>query len=133
LTADARTARDAPSDARPSNAGSEGEDTRSQLDSLRERISDVDERLIRIIGERRDLVLEIGRIKAILDLPVMDPAREATVVRRAAVRARELGVDEEMTRDVIWRIIASARATQEERPAGWPENPTVDQGDSPKS
>jgi len=130
LTPDARAARDVPSD---SNAASGAEDTRSQLDSLRERISDVDERLIRIIGERRDLVIEIGRIKAILDLPVMDPAREATVVRRAAVRARELGVDEEMTRDVIWRIIASARATQEERPAGWPEQPTATQGDSPES
>lgn len=130
MTPDARAARDVPSD---SNAASGAEDTRSQLDSLRERISDVDERLIRIIGERRDLVIEIGRIKAILDLPVMDPAREATVVRRAAVRARELGVDEEMTRDVIWRIIASARATQEERPAGWPEQPTATQGDSPES
>ena len=130
MTPDARTARDSPSD---SNAGPGEEDPQGQLSSLRERISDVDERLIRIIGERRDLVIEIGRIKAILDLPVMDPAREATVVRRAAVRARELGVDEEMTRDVIWRIIASARATQEERPAGWPGHPVADQGDSPES
>jgi chorismate mutase len=133
MTADARTVRDDPSYDGPSNAGSEAEDARSELESLREHISDVDERLIRIIGERRDLVLSIGRIKDILDLPVMDPAREATVVRRAAVRARELGVDEEMTRDVIWRIIASARATQEERPAGWPESPTLGQGDPPES
>ncbi len=33
----------------------------------------------------------------------------ARVVRRAAERARELGVDQELVRDVIWRIIASAR------------------------
>lgn len=86
---------------------------RDELDRLRERISEVDEQLIRIIGERRNLVLAVGRMKEILRMPVMDPGREAQVVRKAASRARELGVDEEMTRDVIWRIIASARATQE--------------------
>jgi len=105
-------------------------DTLRELETLRERISEVDERLIRTIGERRDLVLSIGRIKAILDLPVMDPAREAKVVRSAAVRARDLGVDEEMTRDVIWRIIASARAIQEERPAGWSDEPFSQKGGS---
>lgn len=62
-------------------------------------------------------MVAVGRLKEILDLPVMDPAQEARVVRKAAARARELGVDEEVTRDVIWRIIASARATQEQDPA----------------
>jgi len=73
----------------------------------------LDRTLIRLIGERRDLVLEIGRVKEALGLPVLDPPREARVVRRAAELARELGVDEELTRDVIWRIIASAREAQE--------------------
>jgi chorismate mutase len=90
----------------------------NELERVRDRISEIDERLIHIIGERRDLVLEVGRLKAILNLPVMDPGREAQVVRKAAARARELGVDEEMTRDVIWRIMASARSTQEEKPGG---------------
>jgi chorismate mutase len=45
----------------------------------------------------------------------MDPQQEAKVVRRAAEIARELDVDEELTRDVIWRIIAAARAVQEGR------------------
>jgi chorismate mutase len=94
-----------------------------ELDEVRRRISEVDERLIRTIGERRDLVLEVARLKALLGLPVLDPRREAQVVRNAAARARDLGVDEEMTRDVIWRIIASARAIQEGRPMGWPERP----------
>jgi chorismate mutase len=94
----------------PAPADAEAE---ARLARLRERISEVDEQLIRIIGERRDLVLEVGRMKEVLKLPVLDPAQEARVVRKAAQRARDLGVDEEMTRDVVWRIIASARATQE--------------------
>lgn len=98
-----------------------GNASREALERVRARIAEVDERLIRMIGERRGLVLEVGRLKAALGLPVLDPAQEARVVRSAAVRARELGVDEEATRDVIWRIIASARAIQEGRPAGWPD------------
>lgn len=91
-----------------------------ELGELRERISQVDDQLIRLLDERRRLVLEVGRRKASMGLPVLDPGREAAVVRKVAVKARELGVDEELVRDVIWRIIAAARAEQENRPLGWP-------------
>lgn len=92
-----------------------------RLSELRERISAMDEQLVRLIGERRAVVLEVGRIKESLGVQVLDPTREAEVVRKAAALARELGVDEEMTRDVVWRIIASAREVQEGRPGGWPD------------
>lgn len=91
-----------------------------ELDGLRQRISQVDEELIRLLDERRRLVVEVGRRKASRGLPVLDPGREAAVVRKVARKARELGVDEELVRDVIWRIIAAARAEQENRPLGWP-------------
>ena len=93
------------------DGGNEGDEIH-RLDELRRRISEVDDQLIQVIGERRAIAVEIGRIKEALGLPVMDPGREARVVRDAAARARQLGVDEEMTRDVIWRIISSARSSQ---------------------
>jgi chorismate mutase len=70
---------------------------------------------VRLMEERRTLVIEIGGIKRKLGLPVMDPTREAAVVRRAATLARDRGGDEELVRDVIWRIMASARDEQEGR------------------
>lgn len=103
----------------------------SRLQELRIRISEVDGHLIRLMGERRTLALEVGRIKEERGLPVMDPAREARVVRQVAERAREAGVDEEMARDVIWRIIASAREVQEGRKAGWPDKGPGGPGSSP--
>ncbi len=106
----------------------DADEGRDELERLRERIIALDEELVRLIGERRDLALRIGELKAGLGLPVLDPAREARVVRRAAERARALGVDEEMARDVLWRIISSARAVQEARPAGWPERPPAGEG-----
>jgi chorismate mutase/prephenate dehydrogenase len=90
-------------------------DGERSLDELRERILAVDEALIALVGERRDLVLRVGRLKATLGRPVLDPAREAEVVRRAAELARARGVDEELVRDIVWRIIASARDAQEGR------------------
>jgi chorismate mutase len=83
-----------------------------RLEEMRERILQLDEDLVDLVAERRDLVLEIGQIKTELGLPVLDPAREASVVRRAAALAREKDVDEELVRDVIWRIMASAREEQ---------------------
>jgi chorismate mutase len=94
---------------------SQQDDAGARLEQLRDRIRTVDRDLVALVGERRDLVLEIGKVKAALDLPVMDPAQEAKVVRRAAELARELGVDEELMRDVVWRIMASARDAQEGR------------------
>ena len=100
------------------------------LDVLRERITALDEELITLIGRRRDLVLEIGRVKGELGLPVLDPRREARVVMRAAQFSRELGVDEELTRDVIWRVIASAREAQRGE-SSW--GPPARPGDAPVS
>lgn len=90
------------------------EDTwpREELETLRKRILEVDELLVSLIGERKELVLGIGRAKGALGMPVLDPSREAAVVRRAAELAREAGADVELTRDVIWRIIAAAREEQ---------------------
>jgi chorismate mutase len=90
------------------------EELEARLEELRRRISEVDGELIRLVGERRDLALAIGEVKEALGLPTMDPAREAAVVRRVAERARALGVDEEMARDVIWRVMAAARQAQDD-------------------
>lgn len=103
----------------------EGAAAEQRLEEIRARILRVDEELIVQVGERRDLVLEAGRLKAELGRPVLDPGREAEVVRRAAALARQHGVDEELVRDVIWRIVASARDAQEGRtrwgPSGTPD------------
>lgn len=102
------------------------QDPEARLEALRARIREVDRELVRLVGERRSLVMEVGRLKDELGLPVLDPAQEARVVRRAAELAREEGVDEELVRDVVWRIMASARDAQEGRTRWGPPLPDDD-------
>jgi chorismate mutase len=102
--------------------------SRDRLEELRDRIREVDRALVRLVGERRGLALDVGKVKAERGLPVMDPAQEAKVVRRAAELAREAGVDEELVRDIVWRIIASARNTQEGRTTWGPTPPREEPG-----
>jgi len=115
---------------RPPNPGGSGDrnpERSRRLEELRDEILAADRELVELVAKRRELVLEIGRLKEAMGLPVLDPPREAAVVRRAASLAREKGVDEELLRDVIWRIMASARADQ--KGAG-PRGPAPDGEDA---
>jgi chorismate mutase len=85
----------------------------ARLDELRTGIAAVDDQLVALLARRLALAKEIGEVKERLGLPVMDPAREAEVVRRAAAGAREKGVDPELVRAVLWRIIDHARQAQQ--------------------
>ena len=84
----------------------------TDLDRLREKILDCDRELVRILARRKDLVQAVGALKARLGRQVTDPVREAVVARRAATLARNAGVDEELVRNLIWQIMASARKQQ---------------------
>ncbi len=85
------------------------------LEQLRRGIVTLDGELVALLARRLALVEEVGRVKRRLGLPTLDPPREAEVVRRAAELAREHGVDPELARDVLWRIMASARDAQDTR------------------
>lgn len=85
---------------------------RERMDRLRERIMECDRELVEVLRRRRDLVREVGVLKASLGIPVTDPQREAQVVRRAAELAREADLDEELIRNLIWSIMSAARIQQ---------------------
>ena len=92
----------------------------TELERLRDEILACDRELVRVLARRRDLVREVGALKTRLGRQVTDPRREAVVVRRAATLARSAGVDEELVRNLIWQIMASARK-QQSPPAAWRE------------
>ena len=56
------------------------------LDSLRRRIDRIDEKLLRLLEQRAETALKIGRIKKQHGLPVYDGKREQEVLRRLTRR-----------------------------------------------
>jgi chorismate mutase/prephenate dehydratase len=82
------------------------------LARLRRQVEGTDDALLALISQRMRLAREIGHEKHRAGLPVLDPAREAKVVRRIAAQARELGMPGEEVRSIFWSIIALCRSEQ---------------------
>jgi chorismate mutase len=79
---------------------------------LRNKIERTDDALMALLVRRVELARQVGRAKERAGLPMLDPAREARVVRWAAARARELGIPQESVRALFWGIIAMCRNEQ---------------------
>ena len=90
----------------------------AELAALRREIEDVDRRIVRLVAKRCGLARAAGERKRVAGLAAVDPAQEATVVRRAAVHARAADLDEEEVRRLFWCLIGLSHAAQQERPAG---------------
>ncbi|MEO6029349.1 MAG: transporter substrate-binding domain-containing protein, partial [Candidatus Binatia bacterium] len=70
------------------------------------------------LAARRLLVMPaVAAAKRAANLPLVDPAREATVIARAAERAASAGLDATAARRLAEAQIAAARAVQEATPA----------------
>ena len=82
------------------------------LSELRLAIETIDETIVRVIAERMALSRAVGRVKVATGQPIMDPAREAAVVARAALLARDVGLPEDEIRALYWRLIACSRRAQ---------------------
>jgi chorismate mutase-like protein len=90
------------------------------IDALRQRIDDLDERLVELLNERAACALRIGEIKQTHGLEIYQPDREAQVLshvrRHGADHGGPLG-GEALTR-LFERIIDEARRLERESAAG---------------
>jgi chorismate mutase len=84
----------------------------ADISRLRAEMERIDDELVRIIARRCALSRQLGEAKLERQLPVIDTAREAAVVRRAAEQARRAGIDDEPVRQVFWCLIELSRRSQ---------------------
>lgn len=82
------------------------------LSELRELIRDIDDELLRLVRRRLDVAREVADTKRAAGLPVLDPAREAAVVRYAGEFARDHDLDEEDMRSLFWTLIGLTRRAE---------------------
>ena len=84
------------------------------LAALRKEIEEIDRTLINLIGQRVRAARDVGRAKRLHGMGIMDPAREAAVVRRAVELARAQQLEEEDVREIFWHLIGLSRRAQME-------------------
>ncbi len=93
---------------------SSNENPGDELQRCREEIAKLDKDLVALLRKRVDLALKTGPLKREAGLPILDPRREATVIREAVEAARGDGWAEEPVREIFGRILALSRSAQEE-------------------
>ncbi len=88
-----------------------------KLSQARQEIESIDNDLVELLARRLRLGHRIAELKRIAELPILDPTREAAVIRRVTTVAREAGLPTEPVREVFWQIVGMSRRAQEESEA----------------
>ena len=89
-------------------------DAQEQLAQCRTEIGEIDRQIILLLRKRLELALKTGKFKRETGLPILDPEREAAVIRTAVEAARAEKLPEELVREIFWRILGMSRGAQQE-------------------
>lgn len=81
-------------------------DITSILAPLRRRLDAVDRQILDLLVQRMGICLDVARLKAVHDIPMMQRSRVSLVVGRARAHAATHGLPEEYLGDIYERIIA---------------------------
>jgi chorismate mutase len=88
-------------------------DAREQLARCREEIESIDRRLVALLAERIAVGRRTTALKRAAGMPILDPQREAEVIRRAVATAREHDLATEPVREIFWQVVGMSRRAQE--------------------
>jgi chorismate mutase len=83
------------------------------LVECRNEIAAIDRELVALLRKRVDVGLRTGILKREMGLPILDPGREAAVIRSVVEAARAVDLPDEPVREIFWRILGLSRTAQE--------------------
>jgi chorismate mutase len=89
-------------------------DALAELAACRDEIERIDNEVISLLAKRLALGKRVGELKRAAGLPILDPTREAAVIRRITGAARDAGLPSEPVREVFWQLVAMSRRAQED-------------------
>lgn len=84
------------------------------LAGLRQQINDLDDRIISLLAERYALLPEVVRVKAAHGISHRVEARVREVIARNVAHGAELGLPEQMVREVYEAVIEAAHRYEQQ-------------------
>lgn len=84
-----------------------------ELAECRAQIEEIDRQLIALLARRVSVARRTAGLKQAAGLPILDPQREAEVIRRAVGTAREHSLPVEAVRELFWLVVGLSRKAQE--------------------
>ena len=85
-----------------------------KLDEFRQRLSDIDAKILDLVAERQKVVDGIGAVKRDVGQATRDFAREKQVLEMADERARQLGISPGLARSLLEQLILNSLTNQEQ-------------------
>jgi chorismate mutase len=95
------------------SSDAEGSEATAELARCRDEIERIDNQIVALLAERLALGKRTGVLKREAGLPILDPTREAAVIRRVTGVARNAGLPPEPVREIFWQIVGMSRRAQE--------------------
>jgi len=82
------------------------------LNELRARIDELDDGILELIQKRAAVAIEIGRVKKLHALAVVDRPREKAVLDRLMIKSQGRPLKGQAIRDIYSAIVRACRAAQ---------------------
>lgn len=88
------------------------QDFTKDLDRIRAGIDEADNGVVELLARRRELVIELAKIKKVLGVPIYDPKREQALVDRVKRLGAARRLNEEFVEVVFRLIVMNSKETQ---------------------
>jgi chorismate mutase/prephenate dehydrogenase len=82
------------------------------LAQVREQLASRDQEIVALLAERMRLIREVARVKAEKGLPSFDREREGAHLDDLLAKAQDIGIPDDLVRDVFGRLFAASRREQ---------------------
>jgi chorismate mutase len=84
-----------------------------EVQKLRKKIDEVDENILRLLGERSEICRSIGLLKKENGMPIVDPAREAEVYANIRGKSADFALDVDQVEAIYRQIVFMCSSVQE--------------------
>ena len=85
------------------------------IQKLRKRIDEIDEQILRLLGERAEICRSIGLLKKEQGMPMTDASRENEVYAKVRVKATDFSLDSNEAEAVYRQIVNMCSSVQESK------------------